>query len=265
VSLVLLTRAASKVNAVLLAAGDVDVVDGEGDDDGDAGGAEEDAEESEVLPEDVNADGFDEDPEEAATSEVLDRDDRMPTLTPNGAVADALALVWDINVVLTLSAIESVEASIDAVEVFELDDVLISGAELVLETESDVARDSVAGEGAEVVVAIIVDCVVEPGTMDDPRLEDEYSVAVDVEFTYSVVVEYSVIVVQVVGDCATARLMHALVASNNMFFMIDICCEAVWDSSGSRFYHSALERNRKRGTAMILCIAHILGGWKMQA
>ena len=89
------------------------------------------------------------------------------------------------------------------VEAFELDDVLTSTVELV---------------------AVVVG-VVGSGTVDDPRLEDAYKVDVNVELTYSVVVEYSVIVVQVVGDCATARPIDKPVARRIVLFMVDIRCK----------------------------------------
>ena len=214
VSLVLLTRTTSNVNAVLVAGGGVEVVDEDGDaevvDRGDEIGAEVDVEEVDAgVAEEGTEDSkdidevedIDEDTAEAA-SDVLDNDERMPTLTPNGAVADALALVWD-NVVLILSGPDPVEVDVTIVEAFDLDDVLTSTVELVVEMASDVARES----------------------KDETKLEDEYNVAVDVELIYSVVVEYSVIVVQVVGDCAIVRPIHAPVARKIVLFMIDIRCE----------------------------------------
>jgi len=139
VSLVLLTRTTSNVNTVLGAGSEVDVVD-EGsvvvdvivvDEDGVEGGGIDGAEEGAVDPEDGDANvEDDEETEDESVVDVLDSDERMPTLTPNGAVADALALVWDINVVLTLSETESVEVDVTAVEVLELDDVLRSTVEL---------------------------------------------------------------------------------------------------------------------------------------
>jgi len=88
--------------------------------------------------------------------------------------------------------------------------VLTSAVELVLETGYDVERASVVDEGTAVA-----------GTM-----EEEYNVIVDVELTYSVVVEYSVTVVHVVGDCAAVRRIHAPKPSKIALFMIDIRCEA---------------------------------------
>lgn len=229
------------MKAVLVGSGDVDVVDEDGgelnDADGDETAAEDAAEEAEgdgtegIVDcadgdENEDEDDVEEDVEEG-TSDVLDRDERMPTLTPNGAVADALTLVWDVVVVLTLSGIDSVEL------------------EEVLETAVDMSE---LDEGTVVVIANVVDAVVES---DDTRLEDEYNVAVDVEFTYSVVVEYIVIVVQVVGDCATARLIHAPVASKTVLFMTDLrreaagCTRILRGRSGiSRFYHGAWKQHR---------------------
>ena len=127
------------MNTVLGAGSEVDVVD-EGsvvvdvivvDEDGVEGGGIDGAEEGAVDPEDGDANvEDDEETEDESVVDVLDSDERMPTLTPNGAVADALALVWDINVVLTLSETESVEVDVTAVEVLELDDVLRSTVEL---------------------------------------------------------------------------------------------------------------------------------------
>ena len=153
VSLVLLTRTTSNVNAVLGPGSEVDVVDGGSvvidvivvDENGVEGGGIDAAEEGAVDPEDGDANvEDDEETEDESVVDVLDSDERMPTLTPNGAVADALALVWDINVVLTLSETESVEVDVTAVEVdvtavevdvtavevLELDDVLRSTVEL---------------------------------------------------------------------------------------------------------------------------------------
>lgn len=257
-------RITSIVNAVPVASGDVDVVDEENTEVDDADDAEEivAAEEAEGGDEEGIVDCADgdetEDDEDCerdvgeATSEVLDRDERMPTLTPNGAVADALALVWDVIVVLTLSGTESVKVDVAAVDALKLDEVLTMVVELVLETKSDVARESELNEGIVVVVATtVVDGVVES---DDTRLEDEYNVAVDVEFTYSVVVEYIVIVVQVVGDCATTKLINAPVASNTILFMVDIRCEAIGCArlcetvkvSQAGFYHGAWKHRQER-------------------
>jgi len=81
------------VNAVLVASGIVEVDDEAEDDskdsaeDGGANGIEDgDNEEGDCEVEEVTT-------SVVLDCIVLDRDERMPTLTPNGAVADALALV----------------------------------------------------------------------------------------------------------------------------------------------------------------------------
>jgi len=259
VSLVLLTRTTSNVNAVLGPGSEVDVVDGGSvvidvivvDENGVEGGGIDAAEEGAVDPEDGDANvEDDEENEDESVVDVLDSDERMPTLTPNGAVADALALVWNIDVVLIVSGTDCVEVDGTAVEAFELDDVLTSTVELV----------------AMVVV------VVGSGTVDDSKLEDEYKVTVDVELTYSVVVEYSVIVVQVVGDCAIVKPIHTPVARMIVLFMVDIRCDGAqrtrWCQSvrWCKILSRRMETTQKRrGMAMVLCIAHISGGWKMQS
>jgi len=225
-----LIRTASRVNAELVAVGGVGAVD----EDGVEVGAEEEGDDeegnavsaNEALVDSEDGDGVEDDCEdntvEAMLVDVVVGDERTPTLTPNGAVADALALVWDIKVVLALSGIDPVEADVAAVKLFELNDVLTSAAELVLEMGSDVARESKLDIDIVLVVPMVVD-VVGSVAIDTPKLEDEYTVIVDVESIYSVVVENIVTVVQVVPDCAAVRPIHAPMASQIVLFMINLC------------------------------------------